>query len=60
MPVKPGEKGHHPYGVSVGLFSPPEGLLCFIYDKAGDPAYQSLSEDYSEALQTDGYTHTMP
>lgn len=58
MPVQTNEKkGSTHTGYLWDFYSPPEGLLCFIYDKSrGSNVPTTFLKDFSGALQTDGYT----
>lgn len=58
MPVQTREKeGSTHKGFLWDFYSPPLGLLCFIYDKGrGSEVPKNFLKDFSGAMQTDGYT----
>jgi transposase len=58
IPVQTKEKeGSTHKGYLWNFYSPPEGLMCFIYDKGrGSNVPSTFLKDFSGALQTDGYT----
>ncbi|MEL7588761.1 MAG: transposase, partial [Prolixibacteraceae bacterium] len=58
MPVQTREKeGSTHKGFLCDFYSPPLGLLCFIYDKGrGSEVPKNFLKGFSGAMQTDGYT----
>lgn len=57
IPVQTSEKeGSTHKGYLWNFYSPPQGLMCFIYDKGrGSNVPSTFLKDFSGALQTDGY-----